>query len=97
LLPPFDTSSDGLNSAADGLLNEVRGKFGFLAELVVQSVPCSRVGRDTLSVGVVGPTELSSTVGTMKELPRRFVEVIAALVGNDEFDRCGTPDPHISD
>jgi hypothetical protein len=96
LFPPFDTSGDGLDSAADGFLNEVRGKFGFLTELVVQSVSCSRVGRDTLSVGVGGPTEFSSTVGTMKELPGGFVEVIAALVGSDEFDRCGTPDLHIS-
>jgi len=33
----------------------------------------------------------------MKELPRGFVEVIAALAGNDKFDRCGTPDLYISD
>jgi hypothetical protein len=97
LLPPFDTSGDGLDSAADGFLNEVRGKFGFVAEVVIERVSCSRVGRDALSVGAVGPTELGSTVGTMKELPRGFVEVIAALVGNDEFDRCGTPDLYISD
>jgi hypothetical protein len=33
----------------------------------------------------------------MKELPSGFVEVVAALIGNDEFDRRGTPDVHISD
>jgi len=32
----------------------------------------------------------------VKELPGRFVEVVAVLVGDDEFDRCGTPDLHIS-
>ena len=40
---------------------------------------------------------IRSTVGTVKELPGGVVEVVAALVGNDEFDRCGTPDLHISD
>jgi len=33
----------------------------------------------------------------VKELPGRFVEVVAVLVGDDEFDGCGTPDLHISD
>ena len=73
-------------------MDEVRGKFGFLTELVVQSVSCGCVGRDTFSVRVVGPTELSSTVSTVKELPGGVVEVVAALDGNDEFERCGTTD-----
>lgn len=76
-------------------MNKGRGKIGVFTELVVQSVSCSRVGRDTLSGGVVGPTELS-TVGMIKELPRGFVEVIAALVGNGEFDRRGTSNLCIS-
>jgi len=86
-----------LDSAADGFLNEVRGEFGFLTELIVQSVSCGCVGRDTLTVGVIGPTELGSTVSAVKELASGFVEVVAALVGNDQFDGCGTSDLHISD
>jgi len=86
-----------LDSAADGFLNEVRGEFGFLTELIVQSVSCGCVGRDTLTVGVIGPTELGSTVSAVKELASGFVEVVAALVGNDQFDGYGTSDLHISD
>jgi len=78
-------------------LHEVRGEFGFLAEFVVQSVSCGRVRCNALGVGVVGPTELSSTVGAVTELPGGFVEVVAALVGNREFDGCGTSDLYNSD
>ena len=78
-------------------MDEIRGKFGFLAEFIVERVSCGRVGRDALGIGVAGPTELSSTVSAVKELPGGFVEVVAVLVGDDEFDRCGTSDPHISD
>jgi len=85
VLPPFDTSSDGLDSAADGFLNEVGNVIGFLTEFIVERVSCGRVGRDALGVGVVGPTELGSTVSTVKELPGGVVEVVAALVGNDEI------------
>jgi hypothetical protein len=31
----------------------------------------------------------------VKELPGGFVEVVAVLVGSDEFDRCGTPAVYI--
>jgi len=97
VFPPFDAPFDSLNGASDSFLNEVRGKFGFVAEVLVESVSCSCVGRDAFGVGVVGPTELSSTVGAVKELPGRFVEVVAVLVGNDEFDWGGTPDLNILD
>ena len=64
----------------------------FTAEVViVERVSRGRVGGDALGVGGVGPTELGGTVGAVKELPGGFVEVVAVLVGNDEFDRCGTP------
>ncbi|GEM_PF-2809999 len=69
----------------------------FTAEVVVvERVSRGRVGGDTLGVGGVGPTELGGTVGAVKELPGGFVEVVAVLVGNDEFDRCGTPALYIS-
>lgn len=97
VLPPFDASFDGLDGASDGFLNEVRGEVGFVAEFVVECVSRGRVGRDTLSVGFVGSTELGGTVGAVKELPSGFVEVIASFIGNDEFDGCSTPDLHISD
>jgi hypothetical protein len=97
LFPPFDASFDGLDSAADGFLDEVRSKACFVAEFVVESLSCSRISRDIFGVGVVGPAELSGTVGTVKELSSRFVEVVAALVGNDKFDGRGTSDLHISD
>jgi len=97
LLPPFDTPFDGSNGTTDGFLNKVCSEFGFLTEFIIERVSCGRIGRDALSVGVVGPTELGRTVGAVKELPGGFVEVIAALVGNDEFDGCGTSDLHVSD
>jgi hypothetical protein len=58
-----------------------------------------RVGGDALGVGGVGvgPTKLGRTVGAVKELPGGFVDVVAVLVGNDEFDRRGTPELYISD
>ena len=69
----------------------------FTAEVVVvERVSRGRVGGDTLGVGGVGPTELGGTVVAGKELPGGFVEVVAVLVGNDEFDRCGTPALYIS-
>ena len=78
-------------------MNEVGSESGFLTEFIVERVPCGRVGRDALGVGVVGPTELGSTVSAVKELPGGVVEVVTAFVGNDEFDGCGTSDLHISD
>ncbi|SFI67766.1 hypothetical protein SAMN05443661_103102 [Natronobacterium gregoryi] len=33
----------------------------------------------------------------MKELSRGFVEVVASLIGNDEFDRRSSTHLHISD
>jgi hypothetical protein len=86
-----------LHSAADSFLNEVGSEIGFLAEFIVERVSCSCVGCDALGVGVVRPTVLCSTVGAVKELSGGFVEVVAALVGNGEFDRCSTPDLYVSD
>jgi len=86
-----------MHGASDSFLDEVRSEVGFVAEFIVESVPSGRVDCDTLSVGAVRPTELGSAVGAVKELPGGFVEVVAALVRNNEFDRCGTPDLHISD
>ena len=78
-------------------MNEVRGKLGLLTELVVKRLPCGCVGGDALGVGAVGPTELGGTVGAVTELPGGFVEVVASLVGNDEFDGGRTSDLYISD
>jgi hypothetical protein len=91
LFPPFDTSFDGVDSASDGFLDEVCCEVCSTAEVVVERVSRGRVGGDALDVGGVGPTEFGGTVGAVKELPGGFVEVVAVLVGNDEFDRCGTP------
>jgi hypothetical protein len=97
LLPPFDTSIYGLDGASDGFLNEIRGEVGFHAEFPVERVPCSCVGRYTFCVRDVRPTEICSTVGAVKELLSRFVEILMSLVGNDKFDGRSTPDLHVSD
>ena len=94
---PFDTPLDRVDSALDGLLNEIRSEVGFLTVFRVEHVPCSCVGRDTLCVREVRPTELGSTVGTVKELLGGFVEILTSLVGDDELDSCGTPDLNISE
>ena len=46
-------------------------------------------------VGVVGPAGLRGMVGAVKELPGCFVEVVASLVWDDEFDGCGMSDLHV--
>jgi len=95
--PPFDASFDGLDATSNRLLNEVGGEIGFLTELVVERVPCGCVGRNALGIGAVGPAELGGAVGAVKELPGGFVEVVASLVGDGEFDRGSTSDLYISD
>lgn len=85
-----------MDTAPNSFQNEVRGEIGFVTKFVVERIPCGCVRRDALGVGAVGLTEPSGTVGAVTELLGGFVEVVASLVGDDEFDKSGTSDLHIS-
>jgi len=73
-------------------------QIGFLAELVIQRISCFEVRGDAVLVVDVVPTSTVVTgfVRTVEELVGSFVEVVVGLVGNDKFDRCGSPDLYIS-
>jgi hypothetical protein len=85
-----------LDGTTDSLLNEVRSKISFISQLFVERVPCRRVRRDAVGVGVVVPTEFSGTIRTVKELSRGFVEVVVPLIGNNKLDRRSSTYLHVS-
>jgi hypothetical protein len=86
-----------LYGASDNLLNEVSGEVGFPSEFCVERVPCGRVRRNAVRVWVIIPTELGGTVRAVKELASGFVEVVAVLIENDDFDRRSSTHLHVSD
>ncbi len=67
---------------------------GFVAERVVQRSLRFGLRCHAVVVVIVIPTEFSSTIRTVQELFFSCVEVIAALIGNDEFDGCGATNLH---
>ena len=86
-----------MDGTPNGFLDEVCRQVGFLAESVVQRISgCHVRGDAVLVVGVV-PAVVTGFVRTVEELLGSFVEVVVILVGNDKFDRYGSPDLHISD
>lgn len=66
-------------------------------EVAAKRVSCGRVRRNAVRVGVVVPTELGGTVRAVKELSSGFVEVVAVLIRNDEFNQCGSTHLYVSD
>ena len=99
-LPCFHRSTHPfrrLHGASDSLLNEVSGEVGFLSEFLVERVSCRRIRGDAVRVRLVVPTEFGGTVRAVKELSGGFVEVVAVLIGNDEFDRRSSAYLHVSE
>jgi len=74
-------------------LNEVGGEISFLPQLRIECISRGRIRSDAVHVRTVVPTELGGTIRTVEELLSGCVEIVAALIGNDEFDRCSSTHP----
>jgi len=96
VLPAVNAAIDGVDSTSNGFLNEIRCQVCFLAETVVQRISGCHVRGDTVVVVGVVPAVVTGLVRTVEELLGGFVEVVVVLVGNDNFDRRGASDLHIS-
>lgn len=86
----FHATLDGFDRATNALLDEVRGKVGIVAQLVVQGAFGFRLCGYVVSIVTAMPAPLACGIGTMSELLDCLSKRGFAVFGSVELDDGGT-------